>query len=283
LSYLALLDASGNTVDPNHWFLYGGLILEHASANSLHTEIRGIRRRAGYPRQIPLKWGFPRGPGSRPVTRESHTRAALELLDACNSRGARLFVVMTPSLLTIRTRRDNRNVKFGASYILGSVQRMLLAEDDHALVIIDRPPGTGGLALFEDVVTAGIPAGVAGRRRTRYYDRIVATSIASIKASRLLSAIDVALGAFSFCLHCRAESMDRAREIYPKVGSLLVRASPRPAAMRYGPWAHGLRIRPMELSGPFKEQARAAARRLVLLGEKAPPFDTRLGFAGAWQ
>lgn len=282
MEYIALLDESGNQVDQTHWFLYGGLVLGASSATELHSRIRGIRRRAGYTRRLPLKWSFPRGPGSKGVTRESHSQAVSELLEGCDQLDARLYAVLTPSLVTVRTRRDHRNVKFGASYVLGSIQRLMLGENSHCVAVIDRPPGTGGLSIFDEVISEGIPAGIAGKRRTRFYDRVIVTSISSISSSRLLSAIDVALGALNFGLHCSPGNLQRATDFYGRVRPLLLRATPPISAQHYGPWGYGLRIRPMQLRPQFHGQARSAAQKIASLGERFPPLDTRLGFVGKW-
>ena len=284
MTYLAILDESGTSKASNSgWFLYGGLLLEVGRAAELDKAIRNTRHRAGYPRKLPLKWSFPKGPGSRKVTQASHARAAEEILDTCDRLGARLYVVLTPSLVTERTRRDGRAVKFGSSYILGSIQRFLLARDQHAVVLIDRPPGSGGLSLFEEVITEGIRAGVGGSSRTRHYDRIISTGISSSRTSRLNSAIDVVLGALSFSIHCGASNVTRAHVFYSKLRPLMIRATPTGHAKLFGPWGQALKIRPMRLNSNFWAQSRASARRLILLGEKPPPLDTGLGFGSNWQ
>lgn len=268
MTFLCLMDESGRQVSPNRWFVYGGLAVEGSQIHELHRDLWRIRRQAHFSRDVALKWQAPPRKGRGSVKKGAHLLAVDAVLDACVDRHAKLLLVMTPAGVTVNTQANNDSIKIGMSYILGALQRFFLAKNEYGIVLTDNPPGSGKLGPVEDVLLAGVPRGVGGSLRRRYYDRLICTGVTSIRSSRLISAIDIPLGAFAFCLNFGGVHPVRARALYNRLRPILHRERPG----RYqNPWGYGLRVRPQR----FKERAyfnfaNSGIDMLVSLGEYPP-------------
>jgi hypothetical protein len=204
--------------------------------------------------------------GVRSNRSSDHDRAIAELFLACERRGARLIAVLTPAGITVSTQERNRSIQIASGYVLGVLERLFLEENEHGIVLIDNPHGTARLDPIEQVLLGGIPSGVGGSLRKRYFDRIICTAVTSVRSSRLISAVDVAVGALNYCLTGR--DTDRAGALYQQLKPLILRRGPGPLS---NPWGLGLRIRPISFVDPeFLEFAEQGWKRLVSLGETRP-------------
>lgn len=273
LTLVCLLDESGRETRRDKWFVYGGLILGAEEAPALFRDIWRIRRSLGLDRGTPLKWNRPRGRGTKSVSTDSHEDAVRAVLKACSRRGARLAAVLTPAGITVTTQARNRSLKIAMSHVLGILQRLCMEESEHAIVLVDRPHGGGDLGPVEEVLTEGIPAGVGQSKRRRYYDRILCAAVTSAASSRLVSAVDVAVGTLNFCLTCESASVPKARTYYQALKPIILRPGRRNEG---NPWGRGLIIRPRKIRDPeLMDFADHGWRRLTKLGELSPlPWHT---------
>jgi hypothetical protein len=177
--------------------------------------------------------------------------------------------VLTPAGITVSTQGRNRSIQIAASYVFGVLQRVFMQENEHGIILVDNPHGSARLDSIEEVLLRGIPPGIAGYRRCRYFDRIVCTGVTSIRSSRLISTVDIAVGALNFCLSCRDSTITRAEGLYSVLRPLLVRS---PGGVESSPWGLGLKIRPTSFTEPeFFDFANDGWTRLVRLGEVRPP------------
>lgn len=269
MTYLCLLDESGRGVRRDRWFVYGGLFLPFEQVRLLHRDIWRIRAGLRLSRETPLKWQRPVGPGASRVSSAQHDAAVDSVLDACNQRGAKLLAVLTPAGVTVSTQGRNQSIRIGASYILGALQLKFQSEDEYGVVLVDRPHGAASLDPIEEALVAGVPRGIAGYVRRRHFDRLICTGVTSIRSSRLISAVDIAIGALIFCLSCREENLERARALYRSIRPLVLR---RGHPVQGNPWGLGLKIRPKSFIDPeLLDFAENGWKRLRSLGEATPP------------
>ncbi len=201
VGFLCLLDESRIEGSRRLPFLAcGGLLIELERISLLDEKIVLIRRRAGYPDDVPLKWN---APTESIVDRNSHATAKAELLRCCEAIGAKMFVTLVHASIAAGAAAENRDVFFGWNTVLRSVDAFLAETDDRALVQVDRPSGASPFTYLEEKATRGLiyPGGPGRPETRRSLPRMMGFAAASAKASRIASALDVSLGAFTFTLN----------------------------------------------------------------------------------
>jgi hypothetical protein len=220
------------------FFIYGGLILSDEQVAEVHEGVRGIRYDLGLGHREPLKFG---GPRPKHVSADDHRQAKQEVLELLDEVDAVFLAYCVHHRIASAVSIGKRN-EYALNTVLWGFNRFLSVEGDHGMVVLDqlRPQerfvvsrlNSEGLEMFD--------------RRTVPVPRITGITTAHIEWSHCLSACDVILGAFRYCVN--RPDTDASKEMFPiVVRQLWYRedASGRRLMRDYG-----LFLRPKEVKAP---------------------------------
>jgi hypothetical protein len=261
MDYLCLLDEC--RIDqglPNPFLLYGAVTIPWSVASELSKRLDRIRREAGYPFDLPLKWSWQGGP----VTPEAHAQAKSALLRALRELGVHLFVSLVHRRIAAGVAEADQATWFAANGVLRAVDRFLSDSDGRGLVVLDR--FTSAHDFAEEKATLGLVYPNLSARVA--LPRFFSFSVGSSKSSLISSAVDVALGAFGYCLNVEN------REAVPEVSSLVMPLVARDAGGNAG--LYGVTFYPMPPRVPDHVEAyRRVASTLKEYGLRGlPEFDS---------
>lgn len=221
------------------FFIYGGVLLSADQIPDVHKGIRDIRRDLGlaHAHKEPLEFsGRPKR-----ITADQHLdakRAVLELLGEVDAR----FIAYCVHHDVARGVSVGRRNEYALNTVLWGFHRFLVREKDYGLVVLDqlRPQeryvvsrlNADGLEMYDgDVVPM---------------PRLTGIATAHVEWSHCLSACDVLLGAFRYCVN--KPNTAASREMFPAVAPLLwcwVDSSGRRFVREYGVF-----LRPKEVKVP---------------------------------
>ena len=200
-----------NTEPTRHveFFIYGGVILSADQIVEVHKGIRRIRQQLGLRHTEPLKFsGSPKR-----ITAEEHRegkRAVLELLGHCGARFLAYCVhhrITGPSIA--------RRNEYSLNTVLWGFHHFLAVEGEHGLAVLDRLRPEERLVVGR-LNSEGLEMS-DGRKVPM--PRLVGIATAHIEWNHCLSACDVLLGAFRYCVN--KPDTGAAREMFPRVADLL--------------------------------------------------------------
>jgi len=237
---LHVLFADETNTEPTRdveFFIYGGVLLSTDQVPDVHKGIRDIRRDLGLGHREPLKFsGRPKR-----ITSADHLQAKRSVLELLTDVDARFIAYCVHHDVARGVSVGKRN-EYALNTVLWGFHRFLVREKDHGLVVLDqlRPQeryvvsrlNTDGLEMYDgDVVPM---------------PRLTGISTAHVEWSHCLSACDVLLGAFRYCVN--KPNTAASGEMFPAVAPLLwywVDSSGRRYVREYG-----LFLRPKEVKSP---------------------------------
>ncbi len=197
------------------FFVYGGLVVPAENAWTLHQRIMEIRERHGFQDGDLLKWGT----RSRPhhVDTDSWNVSKGEVLAAAAELGCSLQVVLIHH--NIAKDAGERHT-FQMNTLARSFNSICGAQDAAGMVLIDRVDGRlDEFGWMNEKLSSGLTWPHSDYSEN--LGRIVLYGVTSVNASHLPSALDVALGAFGYCVNERRPDRLVPRQLMPKIEPLL--------------------------------------------------------------
>lgn len=234
-----------NPSDEVRFFAYGGLVVDSTRVASLSAAIAGIREGLGLQPEEQLKFETRARPKRIEVAQYTAAKAAV--IDACIEHDCRfLAYLILHDIARNRTQADL--VEFGINTTLLLFDKMLVEDDEHGLVLIDRLPS----GRDHDYLKDKFQQGLAGEDWSLSLGRIALFGVTADGASHLSSAVDIVLGAFRFCVN-KPETSAAVREMLPKVMVLMhSRKDARGVALVR---ESGLALRPKEIRiGAYRQE-----------------------------
>jgi hypothetical protein len=186
------------------FFIYGGVFIPIGRMKELHDLVEGIRQKAGYKPKDELKFA----PSSKPdpVSKDSFTKAKGDLLVGCSKLGIKFSAYLVHHHIA-RRREISDLVKWGANTIISVFDQFLEEEKTFGVCILDRLPFEGDYAYLKEKFQIGLI--FQGGRTQRLY-RILAYAASCEGATHAISAIDIILGSFRYCVN------EKEKDIVPK-------------------------------------------------------------------
>ncbi len=203
--YLLLTDETNRQPSTNtRFFIYGGLFFDLVQLPKLDQKIAQIRRRAGYVPTDPFKFNTKSRP--KQVATEAHTAAKRELLLACQELDCRFIVNLTHHEIA-KNQNQKIQVMWAANRMIGRFNHFLSRYvGDDGICVVDNLPKDTQWNYLREKHTRGL---VLPDRETPL-DRIRLFAASTINASHVMSAVDVVLGAFRYCVN-NPQNVDAAR------------------------------------------------------------------------
>ncbi|MCI4350120.1 MAG: hypothetical protein L3K15_01205 [Thermoplasmata archaeon] len=155
------------------------------------------------------------------MTPAAHARAKNELLRACETASARLFVTLVHAGIAAGRAPENQDVQFGWNTILRSVDDFLTENAGLSLVQVDQSSGAGTMNYIEEKSESGLVYPAVGTRPERRVPlaTVAGFSVSSARSSRIASAVDVTLGASAFCIN--AAPGEAVSAVAPAVAAII--------------------------------------------------------------
>ena len=192
------------------FFIYGGLVLSGEQVEEVHAGIRQIRADLGLSHREPLKFsGRPRR-----ITAAEHRDAKGAVIAMLGDVGARFIAYCVHHDIAKGVSVGQRN-EYALNTLLWGFHRLLRLEDEHGLAILDqlRPQER---YIVSRLNSEGLEM-IDGRMVP--LPRLSGIATAHVEWSHCLSACDVLLGAFRYCVN--KPEHDASREMFPRVIPLL--------------------------------------------------------------
>lgn len=256
--------------DQVKFLIYGGLVLPEQRLEELHKGISEIRRRAGYRPGDELKFDT----RSRPewVSKGDFHQAKREVLELCQALECKLIASVILHDI-IRKLSAEERLCWAANYVLGRFNFYLRSIGETGRCIMDRMPVKDPFAYPTAVLVHGLSIQPEGRKIPLDLVECLPSSLQTCPA---LSAIDIALGAFRYCVN-GPNNREAAREMILSLAKLLLH---NPATGSFSGYGLIYRPDPASIRRPgFREEYRRMRCQLkALLVEAtgqppAPPTD----------
>lgn len=216
MTHLYLIDESNSTESPFvRFYVCAAAVIPITGAAALSTQTLQIRRAHGFQKGDPLKWATRSRPAH--VTPADHLSAKAEILAALQKSG----VVFLPVLVNHRVAR-NRTAKekaeWAANVAFQQAEKFLKSIDAFAVGLTDRSPVRNEPSYLRDTFQRepGDPAG-----KDFSLKRTVALGYTLDGASHFASGLDIALGAFCYCVNQSPNHAETAEMLLPRVTSLM--------------------------------------------------------------
>jgi hypothetical protein len=256
MDYICLLDESesgSGVLDP--FFVYGGILLPVSAANGLHSDIETARDSAGIPADISLKWNMAVPSGS---TTERLLEAKRSVIAAASKATVELFVSIVRKEIAAGRRRGGGMHLYGANTVLPAVGATLEERHATAFFLIDRLPLTSANESF-GYLDQRMHQGLGRLDHSPELRHATGFGFIDSGSTRLASALDVTLGAFTRCLNENGTGL--ADSVSSNVMPLLARDTSNRV------WERGVRLRPLDVTVPeYKPSYERVTARLHKLG-----------------
>lgn len=196
------------------FFAYGGLIIPVNQLSKLHNDVATARAANGYRPGDVLKFDT----RSRPdhVSIEQSTEAKRATIKACRDVGATFIVYMI--LHEIMKNRDPRlQVQWAADHVFSRYNIFLSRHDSDGICVIDNLPEPGQFQFLSDKFQRGLHFPDESMVKL---DRIRLFASSCVGASHAMSATDVVLGSFRYCINS-PKNIEAAADMFSEVIELM--------------------------------------------------------------
>jgi hypothetical protein len=181
--------------DQKDFFVYGGLFFPADVLAKLTTEIRAIRKDAGYKPGDKLKFDTNFRPEGVPL--EAVTEAKKQVVALCLSLNCRFIVYVVLHEIAKTQPKDNR-VAFGVNSVLARYHKFLNEQNEYGMFLADVLPISNPFQFLSNIFSSGLT--MQGSRQYSL-DRLVLCGTSCINASNAASAVDIVLGSFRYCIN----------------------------------------------------------------------------------
>ncbi len=200
--------------DSSLFFIYGGVFVPAESLAAIHSLIEDIRNEYGYKPDDEFKFA----PSSRPeqVSSDGFKMAKKAVLEGCAKLNLKFSACLTLHQIA-QNRTLEELVSWGANTIIRAFDRFLGEEDSSGVCIVDRLPFENGHQYLQEKFGTGLIYPNGNSQRLEHI-HLFATS--SIGASHAMSAIDIILGSFRYCVNERNKDI-APREMLPSIVNMM--------------------------------------------------------------
>ena len=196
------------------FFIYGGVYVPIERMKELHDLVESIRQKAGYEPEDEFKFA----PSTKPesVSKDRFTKAKGDLLVGCSKLGIKFSAYLVHHHIA-RRREISDLVKWGANTIISVFDRFLEEEKTFGFCILDRLPFEGDYGYLKEKFQIGL---IFQGGKTQRLNRILAYSASCEGATHAISAIDIILGSFRYCVNEKEKDIV-PRKMFPVIASMM--------------------------------------------------------------
>jgi hypothetical protein len=187
----------------SEFFIYGGVFVHADTLPKLHKMVEDIRDRYGFQQGDSFKFSSYDKPDH--VERDDFTMAKREVLQGCSELGVNFSACLVLHQIA-RNKTTDELITFGANTIIANFDYFLEEMSEVGVCIVDRLPIKDGFSFLRDRFQLGLEL----ETRMKPVPRILLYAASCDGASHAMSAIDIILGAFRYCVN------ERDKDITPK-------------------------------------------------------------------
>jgi hypothetical protein len=200
--------------DASLFFIYGGVFVPIEKLTDLHNLVEKARSDNGYRPADEFKFS----PSSRPqhVTYEQFKEAKRTVLLGCSNMGLKFSAYLTLHQIA-QNRSLEELISWGANTIIAKFDSFLEEEKTTGGCIVDRLPFDGNYQFLQQKFQTGLTFPDGNTQRLK---NVLLFTQSTIGASHAMSAIDIILGSFRYCVNERHRSI-APREILPMVVKMM--------------------------------------------------------------
>ncbi len=213
--YTFMTDETNKNPVAGQFFIYGGLVATEEQVIEVHKAVAEIRSRYGYLPGDSFKFHTRSKPDQ--VSVDDARAAKQELVERLVTISVRMIVYVI--LHDIAMKKSGEVVmNYALNTVAAKYHRMLEIENGHGTMVIDRADDQHG--HLESLFQHGIQ--IDGWTM-RLDDRIMSFEMTTDNSTHLSSAVDIALGAFRYCVNAAGGSGSEvmAETIFPPLSELV--------------------------------------------------------------
>lgn len=192
------------------FFIYGGLLFPIERLLGLDIGIGRIREEAGYKPEDELKFDTRARPPH--VSFDAATTAKKKVVELCLASDCK-FIAHIILHEVIRNQDQDEQVKSAANYVIGRYNYYLGQVGDYGICVVDNLPVGSQFRYLSEKFCLGL---AVPNNRFVSLDRIKMFAASCINGSHAMSAVDIVLGSFRYCIN-NPRKPDIAREMILKV------------------------------------------------------------------
>jgi hypothetical protein len=200
--------------DTSQFFIYGGVFVPAEKLIDLHNLVESIRKKYEYEPANEFKFT----PTSKPpqVSRENFTMAKHDVLLGLAELDIKFAACLTLHEIA-RERSLEELIRWGANSIIATFDHFLETEKGTGICIMDRLPFVSGYQYLQEKFQTGLifPDG-----KTKRLNRIHMFATSCEGASHAISAIDILLGSFRYCVNERNKTI-APRQMFPSIVKMM--------------------------------------------------------------
>lgn len=213
--YLLLSDETNKAPSKvARFFVYGGLILRIDQLSKLHNGIEAIRADKGYRAGDVLKFDT----RSRPdhVGVKEATEAKKAVIQACRDIDA-VFIAYMILHEIIKNQDPHQQIQWAADHVFSRYNIYLSGQNSNGICIIDNLPERGEFKFLSEKFQQGLSFSDGSKVKL---DRIKLFASSCVAASHAMSAMDIVLGSFRYCVNS-PQNINAAADIFSEVVELM--------------------------------------------------------------
>lgn len=213
--YTFITDETNKNPVAGQFFIYGGLIASDAQLVDVHNAVAKIRTKYGYLQGDSFKFNTRSQPAQ--VSIEASRAAKQELVEQLRSIEVRMIVYVILHDIAMK-KAESEVMNYALNTVASSYHRLLVSEAAYGTMIMDRADDQHG--HLERLFQHGIEIDGWSMRLD---DRILSFGMTSDNSTHLSSAVDVALGAFRYCVNAAGGSGNEvvAKSIFPPLARMI--------------------------------------------------------------
>lgn len=209
------IDETNVTESDGDFFIVGGLILDEKCLIDVRNGTKAIREKYGFRASDSFKFQTRSRPDQ--VSKEDFNNAKAEAIQLLIQHDAHLLVYV------ILHKIIREEVKFEYAYNVLFHQfdkEYLSAIDEVAFIIVDRLPANTSFDMLKEIFSKGVDAPSGNKTEL---ERILHYSVSADGTSHMSSLLDIAIGAFRFCVNAISNSGNNevASKLLPEVSKLI--------------------------------------------------------------
>jgi len=204
-SYILFTDETNKEFTPGvKFFIYGGAIVESEKLGELHYMMEQIRKKYKYNPPDEFKFAVNSKPSH--ITKTDFSEAKNEVLIGCSRIGVVFIACLTLHQIA-KNKQLSELVGFGANTLFGKFDTFLLLNNATGICIVDRLPFGSDYGYLKEKFQVGLKFKNGSTSRL---NRINMFATSCEGATHAISAIDILLGSFRYCVN------EKDKDIVPK-------------------------------------------------------------------
>lgn len=207
------------------FFVYGGLLVPNDVMPELHSIIEDLRDRSGFQRNEELKFNSRSRPDHVDIATFNKTKA--DVIDNCIRLGCK-FIAMYILHDMIKKQSQEDRISWGANCLIKSFNEFLRSPliNDYGTVVADQYHNLA--SIFRDKFQSGLEHSSGPNYIP---NRILGFYISFSGCSHLVSAADIIIGSFSYCIN-NPTNEDVARAMHKQIKGMQYSVTEHPFDIR---------------------------------------------------